>query len=232
MPAGNDAAHAAAELADRFGAGTGGAEDLIDANDLKFTQQLIAANQYPSEPELTKEVDRGAVASAFEVDEEKVKDVAVRGRYVTAVLEDEIGRYYKVVLPHEGEGKIGDPFDTDQPNVGRLAAQAKRQQEVTAAAKEAADIVTQALADTQEKADEVIRKATENAEKIIKDATDKAESHGTRPDGTDGGSQTPPADKKQRPEGESEPAVAPPGGVTGTGRRSGKSASAPAAGGG
>ena len=90
MPAGNDAAKAATELADKFGGGEGNADEMIKASRLRYAGDLGKAQLMPVED---VEVDLDALASAVGV--KTVIAATVRGPYVVYSFEDEEGRTQK-----------------------------------------------------------------------------------------------------------------------------------------
>jgi hypothetical protein len=98
MPRGNDAEAAQHDLADRFGRGTGNAEELIQANASRYSRELTTLNLLPVDAEATAELDIGSLEGP---DGEPVLAAAVRGSGRTSgtvvIYEDEEGRSHKVV---------------------------------------------------------------------------------------------------------------------------------------
>lgn len=90
MPAGNDANTAAAELADKFGAGAGNAEKMIKASRERYTGDLGKAQLMEAED---VEVDLEVLASA--VGEKSILAATVRGPYVVYTAEAKDGRTHK-----------------------------------------------------------------------------------------------------------------------------------------
>jgi hypothetical protein len=99
MPAGNDAQAAYSELTDRFGAGHGRAEDLIEARRDAYPEELRAAQLRGVDENATALIDDAEVADAAGVDEAAIQSKAVRGDAVIAVVEGDDGRTAKVMLP-------------------------------------------------------------------------------------------------------------------------------------
>lgn len=90
MPAGNDANNAAADLADKFGAGAGNAEKMIKASRERYTGDLGKAQLMEAED---VEVDLDVLASA--IGEKSVLAATVRGPYVVYTAEAKDGRTHK-----------------------------------------------------------------------------------------------------------------------------------------
>lgn len=99
MPAGNDAQAAYSELVDRFGAGHGRAEDLIEARRAAYPEELRRAQLTDVDENATALLDDAEVAQAAGVSEAEVQSKAVRGDSVVAVIESSDGRTGKVRLP-------------------------------------------------------------------------------------------------------------------------------------
>lgn len=90
MPAGNDAATAATELADQFGRGSGNAEKMIKASRDRYMGDLGKAQLMEAED---VEVDLDVLASA--VGEKSILAATVRGPYVVFTAEGKDGRTHK-----------------------------------------------------------------------------------------------------------------------------------------
>lgn len=99
MPAGNDGAAAYQELTDKFGAGHGRAEDLIQARRDAYPTELRAAQLKELDANATALLEDAEVADAAGVKTEQIESAAVRGDDVIAVISDSTGRTSKVVLP-------------------------------------------------------------------------------------------------------------------------------------
>lgn len=97
MPRGNAAA-SVSELADKFGAADGRAEDLIAASRERYSVELETAQLRELDENATALLDKGEVADAAGVKEEQVASAAVRGDQVVAVVSDTQGRTSKVLL--------------------------------------------------------------------------------------------------------------------------------------
>lgn len=124
MPAGNDAAAAATELADRFAIGQARAEDLRDANRNRFSNDLRTAQKLDRDEEATAQLDWGKAASACDVDLEDVIDAAVRGGYVVVVYENERGDALKAVCEAHEAGVDAKGAPTKAQRRRREAAEA------------------------------------------------------------------------------------------------------------
>lgn len=108
MPRGNDADAAASELADKFSAGQGDAEALINANNEARPLELIQASNKKTDDEATKEAYDKLVGTNGGPDGEEILDVAVRGGVTIIVFEAEDERVHKAILeedPGESEKK-------------------------------------------------------------------------------------------------------------------------------
>lgn len=99
MPAGNDAQAAYTELVDRFGAGHGRAEDMIEARRDAYPEELRRAQLQEVDNNATALLDDAEVAEAAGVSEAAIQSKAVRGDAVVAVIEGSDGRTAKVSLP-------------------------------------------------------------------------------------------------------------------------------------
>jgi hypothetical protein len=106
MPRGNDAEAAASELADKFSAGKGNAEELIDANNAAHPLEVIQASGKKVDDEATKEAYDKLVGTDGGPNGEEILDVAVRGGATIIVYEDENDRMQKSLLD-DGSGSKG-----------------------------------------------------------------------------------------------------------------------------
>lgn len=97
MPRGN-APTDPAELADRFGAGQGRAEELIEAARDRYSAELEAVQTRNVDENATALLDTQEVAKAADVDVDQVASAAVRGDAVVVVVTDSDGRTRKVLL--------------------------------------------------------------------------------------------------------------------------------------
>lgn len=97
MPRGN-APTDAAELADRFGAGQGRAEELIEAARERYSAELEAVQTRVVDENATALLDKAEVAQAADVKVDQIDSAAVRGDAVVAVVADQDGRTRKVLL--------------------------------------------------------------------------------------------------------------------------------------
>jgi hypothetical protein len=102
MPAGNDAAAAASELADKFGKGEARAEEVVAAARARRTSAVASAQLLPRDEEATEALDLKEVAKAAKV--KTVLSAAVRGDQVVYVAEDK-GRQFKDAVPASEVGK-------------------------------------------------------------------------------------------------------------------------------
>jgi hypothetical protein len=137
MPRGNDADAAGTELATRTGQDPN-AEDLIAANQARWSTELRAANNRPINQQATDELDEDEVGGMVESKGEvNVLGFAVRGPFVVVVYEDEDGVLHKDAIQRKGHEK----------QAKRLAPKAKdpeeadkeHQREVESAQKESED---------------------------------------------------------------------------------------------
>jgi hypothetical protein len=161
---------AGASLAASFGSGSGNAEQLIELNQLRYSEALLTANQLPLDVEATAELDRSAVASAAGLDDEKaVLDYAVRGDFCTFVALAPDGRTYKAVLEF-ADGSLSDVDPSQDPQRARVAAQVQAAREVIEAQDEAAKIIAEA----QQKANELVAQAAQQGQENVAEASGQA----------------------------------------------------------
>lgn len=129
MPAGNDANAAAAELADQFGAGNGGAQELIAASRSRYGGDLGKAQLLGQED---VEVDLDVLAKVAGV--KSVDSAAVRGDFIVYVRTDERDVQVKDVIERSAlEGKKGkkgkkeaEPADDTPPEAEPKEAEPKK----------------------------------------------------------------------------------------------------------
>lgn len=167
MPRGNDPT-AAADLANEFGASAGNAEELINANNLRYSEDLTAANMLPLDQKATEKLDSDKIAKTADVDE--VLGYAVRGKYVVYVAESPDGRTYKDVLVRDGD-KLNQPEDDNSPQRAEFRARAEAAQSVREAKAEGEKI----LAEARQEANETIAKAQQEAEEKAAEARSDAQ---------------------------------------------------------
>jgi hypothetical protein len=99
MPAGNDAAAAVAELADRFGLGDARAEDLVSARRKRYSREAKSALRKERNKEETDKVSQSQAAKAVEVKTDAVTGYAVRGDHLVVRFTDDTGRAHKRAVP-------------------------------------------------------------------------------------------------------------------------------------
>lgn len=167
----------ASSLADRFGAGAGNAEQLIQANRLAQSQGLTAATLSPRDDEATAELDRDKVEKQVGA---TVLDCAVRGDYIVVVAEDANGRAYKDYLNRDGS----QVKESEDPERAALRAQHVAQGKVREAEEKAAQII----ADAQEEVAKIQAKGAEAAQKDAKKGRAAAKSGDDSGPADDGGS--------------------------------------------
>lgn len=173
--------NAGAHLAAQFGSGAGTAEQVIEANSLRFSNELVAANSLPVDAEASKEVDRGQLASAAGVEEGDILDVAVRGNYVTYVYSDSTGRVHKNVVQRDGDS-LSAVDESSDPRRARIAAQAQAARQVQEARSEAEKIIAEA----QEKAAKMVAEAAQKSQEQASETQQKAaEEHREQSEGED-----------------------------------------------
>lgn len=178
---------AGARLAEQFGAGTGTAEQLIAANELRYSPELTAASSLDKNVAASEDVDWVEVAGLAGVDRKRLLDVAVRGNpaaYVTWVAEDEDGRVFKGVIGIDDDGELESIDPSDDPRREQLQAAAQAANAVAEAQSEAEDIVAKAKAE----AERIVQKAAQKAEEKASEA-----SSGTTPE-------NPPAQQAETPD--------------------------------
>lgn len=129
MPRGNDKEAALHELADRFGEGTGNAEELIQANLADFSHELLVLSDLPRDEEATAELD---IEKMKGPNGEEVVDAAVRGagrtRGTIVLYEGEDGRRHKHVA------EMSESLENQRENRER---DLRERQEAAGAAREA-----------------------------------------------------------------------------------------------
>lgn len=166
--------NAAARLAAQFGAGAGTAEQLIEANSLRYSTELTAAVNQPRDDEATRELARADVASTLGLEDEyAVLDFAVRGRYVTYVAEDPSGRAFKGVLLRQGDSLEAPEGGDASPQQAVLQARVQGAAQLEEARKEADRI----LEDAKRQAAQLLAEAAQQnveAEQEAAQATQEA----------------------------------------------------------
>lgn len=163
--------HAAGSaLAAQFGSGAGTAEQLIEANQFRFSPELTAASSLGKDEKATEAIDKAEVGELVGVPPKQIIDVAVRGDYCVYVAEDERGRTFKGVLAHD-DGALESIDPGDDPRRARLQAAAQAATEIETAQAKAEQIV----ADAQEKAAKIVADASQaGAEAQAKASEDAA----------------------------------------------------------
>lgn len=162
MPRGNDPT-ALQRIADEYGANAGNAEKLIEANAARYTRAMREAALLPIDEEATAELDPAKVAKAVGCDAEDIAAFAVRGHYVSVVL-DQDGAITKTAVPLDsveaGEAYTAPIETLEDTERVRHEAQAQADTSVQAALAKAQKV----LDDAQAKAAKLIRDATAKAQ--------------------------------------------------------------------
>lgn len=204
----HDPALLASTAGDAFGGGSGNAELLIAANQLRWSPHLEAAQLVPADKDATAALDRSAVVEAVGMDDDLVLSYAVHGRYVVAVVGPPNGRLAKVPLHLSSDGELERAEPQDTPEIAALRAQIEAQGEVEAAKREAERII----ADAQAKANQIAAKAAADAQEATaqraidaNEADDADDGSGAEPDPAQGAA-TP--DTPGTPASTEEPAAA------------------------
>lgn len=148
-----------AGIADQFGGGAGNAEQLIDANNLRYSTELVAAQMLPGDPERTAEFDHAEVAKIADLEEENLLAFEVHGEYLVYIFEGHDGRTGKDIL-HIDDGDLVAPERADTPQRAALRASVE---------------AAKAVNDAKGEADKVLADARAEAAKIIADAAAEAE---------------------------------------------------------
>lgn len=134
----------ASAAGDSFGGGTGNAELLVAANQLRYSEHLEAANLHAPDAEEKKNVSKADVEAAAGVE---VLDYAVRGPYVTVVYEGAQGRVGKLTLHYDREDGTLERAETeDTPELAALRAQIEAGSKVEEAKREAQRLIEDAQA--------------------------------------------------------------------------------------
>lgn len=185
----DDPALVAASAGDAFGGGSGNAELLIAANQLRWSPHLEAANLNVIDAPATEALDRDAVVSAIGVDEALVLSYAVHGNYVVAVVGPPDGRLTKIPLHLGSDGALERAELEDTPEIAALRAQVEAQGQIEDAKREAERIIAEAQAKAnriaQEAAAEAQERAAQQAIESSAEAEDAAAEEAATP-GTDG----------------------------------------------
>jgi len=128
MPAGNDAQNALNELADKFGQGTGRAEDLIQANRTRFAGLLGAAQLKQVDAEATEELKEADVAKSAGVDGDDLLGYTVRGDTVvySYVDHDNGGRVEKGAILADSVGKAASTAEKEAAKAADPEAEAPK----------------------------------------------------------------------------------------------------------
>lgn len=126
-PRGSDSQAAGAELQARTGV-TPNAEQLIAANQRRWSRELRAAGNRPVDQEATDEMDESDAQGYLEGDETAI-DWAVRGPFVVVLAEDEDGNLAKRAFVLKGKEKQAERFTRRERS---LAFEAKEEVKETA----------------------------------------------------------------------------------------------------
>jgi hypothetical protein len=170
----NDPALLASTAGDAFGGGSGNAELLIAANQLRWSPHLEAAQLVPADKDATLALDRDDVVKAVDMDSDLVLSYAVHGRYVVVVVGPPRGRLHKVPLHLSPDGALERAEQQDTPEIAALRAQIEAQGEVEEAKREAERIIAEA----QAKANEIAAKAASDAQEAAAQRAIDAEESG------------------------------------------------------
>lgn len=188
----------ASDVADQFGGEAATAEALQEANALRFSEELIAAQLLPADEGLPEDkkahpdidLDRDAVADKAGVD--NVVSYGVHGDYVVYAYEAPDGRIHKDVLRIES-GKVQEA-DEDSPQRAAVRAQLEANKAIRDAQREAQQIiadaqaerdriVAEAAAKAQEEATEKISAASEEQQKKVEEEQKSSSSGSSRSSG-------------------------------------------------
>ena len=156
----DDPALVASAAGDAFGGGSGNAELLIAANQLRWSQHLEAAQLNVADADATAELDRADVVGAIGVDDKLVHSYAVHGSYVVVVVGPADGRLSKIPLHIGEDGGLERAELEDTPEIAALRAQVQAQAQVEDAKRQAERII----ADAQQRANEIAQKAASEAQ--------------------------------------------------------------------
>lgn len=168
----------AARLAQDYGDNAGNAQQLIDANNARYTREMREAMLLPVNEEATAALDLKKVAAAFDVDEVKPGDAKVRGSYVVAQWLHN-GVFVKSALDADAVGK-GKPVklkvaDAEDAARARFAAQADAAESVQDAQSKADKLIADAEAKARKLIADAVQDATAAVKKITKQAEQDAE---------------------------------------------------------
>jgi hypothetical protein len=158
-----DATLLASSAGDAFGGGSGNAELLIAANQLRWSEHLEAANLNVIDADATSELDRDEVIDAAGVDGELVHGYAVHGNYVIVVAGPPDGRLSKIPLHLNSDGSLERAEQQDTPEIAALRAQVAANAEIEDAKRQAEKIIADAVA----KANEIAAKAAVDAQAAL-----------------------------------------------------------------
>lgn len=149
----------ASDIADQFGGGAGNAEQLIEANNLRYSEVLNAAQLTAPDPDRDEDFDAAAIAKVADIDEKNIVAHAVRGNYLVFAYEAPDGRVHKEALLIEDD-KLVASDEQDSPARAQIRAAVEAANAVQNARSEA----EQVIADAEAKAAEIIQKASQEAE--------------------------------------------------------------------
>lgn len=171
MPRGNDSQAALVDLQGQYSGG-GNAEEMIRSQKLSITPELRAALLSPRDEEATKELlaNDGLDKASKKVDDGEVIALAVRGRYVLAVVEVESGRVYKEVFAAEDFGinpersarkAASHPSDLDDDQREEIKERLRTLAKAEEAAREAEKKANEARAEALKQAEEARKRAND-----------------------------------------------------------------------
>lgn len=204
MPAGNDAAAAAADLVSKGGVSTN-VERLIDAQRASVGSDVIAASLRTIDPEATAQLDLSKVKVP---DGHKVLSGAVRGKAAVFVVEGPDGRTYKMVDEKQSASDYEAPAESAQAAYERELTQARVNEaaeiqriraESERRLEEARAEIARAEAEELAKIRKDSQKQLDTAAKEAEEADEKDGDSGSSSGGGSGnaGEVTPPGDAKQ-----------------------------------
>lgn len=165
------------DIADSFGGGAARAEQMIDANAMRFSDELNEANLHVEDVDARDQFSAEDVEDVADLPEGSVLGVTKRGNFLVYVYEVN-DRVLKDALVIDGD-KLVAPEQSDSPERQALRAAAKSAQTVKSAQQDAAQII----ADAKEEAARLIAEAAQEAEEQrAKDAEDAAKAAAKKAD--------------------------------------------------
>lgn len=148
----------ASQIADDFGGDAANAEALVQANSMRYSPELEAAQLLRADSEASAEYEKSEVAEAAGLPEETIVSFDRHGDYIVYSFETPDERVHKDVLV-VGDG-LEDPYDGESPQRAAIRAQLEAAHKVSTAKSEAEDILTKA----REEADRIIAEAAQKAQ--------------------------------------------------------------------